>query len=74
MSAQDDLDPLLVLRELMAVRQMREDISRRKQRRENSRFRNPEGARAIVAEYQVLKVRESRAWNAARIALARAMP
>ena len=35
---EDDLDPLLVLRELMAVRQAREDISRRKQRRENSPY------------------------------------
>ena len=57
------------LAELVACEQEREDISRRKQRRENSRWSNPEGARAITAQHQGWKVRKFRAWNCARAAI-----
>jgi len=56
--------------ELVACEQQREEISRRKQRRENSRFAHPEAARAIKAEHSEWKVRKSRAWNCACAAIA----
>lgn len=57
------------LTELVACEQEREDISRRKQRRENSCFAHPEKARAIKAEHQAWKARKFRAWNASRAAI-----
>lgn len=66
----DPIDPLDVLRELVAVKQMREEISRRKQRRECSMFRDPAEVKAVAELHQECKVREYRAWNAARAAMA----
>ncbi|MBC7603277.1 MAG: hypothetical protein H7255_11550 [Ramlibacter sp.] len=65
-------DALSALRELCAVKEMREDISRRKQRRENSPFRNRAGALAVRAAHDECKVREYRAWNSASAVIASA--
>lgn len=64
-------DALTALRELVATRQMREEISRRKQRRLCSITRNPAEVREVARLHQECKVRESRAWNTARAVLAR---
>lgn len=55
-----------VLVELVAVKQMREEVSRRKQRRECSIARNPVEVRTVKAMHQACKEREFRAWNQAR--------
>lgn len=57
------------LLELLAVEEEREDISRRKQRRENRLLAHPERARAIKAEHEAWKVRRYRAFNEARAAI-----
>lgn len=57
------------LRELVAVKQMREELSRRKQRRKCSIMRDPAEVRAVKALHEECKVREYSAWNAARVAL-----
>jgi hypothetical protein len=59
-----------VIFELIAAQEMREDNSRFKQRRENSRFRNPAKAKEITDRHEAWKVRNFRAWNAARAAIA----
>lgn len=66
--AQSALD---ALRELVAVKQEREEISRRRQRRTHSHISNPEEVRAVKALHEACKVREYRAWNAAHSVIAR---
>lgn len=66
------MSALEVLRELVAVKQMREEVSRRKQRRLCSILRDPMEVRAVAALHAECKVREYRAWNAARAAIAKA--
>lgn len=61
---------LAALVELLAVEEQREDISRRKQRRENRLLAHPERARAIKAEHEAWKVRRYRAFNESRAAAA----
>lgn len=63
-------DLLPILRELVAVKQLREEVSRRKQRRLCSISRDREEVRAVADLHQACRVREYRAWNAARAALA----
>ena len=63
-------DALEALRELVAVKQMREEVSRRRQRRSHSRIRNPAEVAAVAELHLQCKVREFRAWNAARVILA----
>lgn len=60
---------MAVLRELVATKQMREEISRRKQRRFCSICRNPAEVRAVAKLHAECKVREYRAWNSARAAI-----
>lgn len=64
--------PLQALIELVAVKQMREEVSRRKQRRACSIVRNPVEVRAVAELHAECKVREYRAWNAARAVIANA--
>jgi len=72
-AAQTPLSDLLpVLRELLAVKEMREEILRRKARRAHSILRNPSEVRAVADLHADWKVRDRRAWNAARIAVAKA--
>ena len=66
----DTPDLLPILRELVACKQLREEVSRRKQRRQCSIVRDPQEVRAVAALHHECKVREFRAWNAARAALA----
>ena len=65
-----DSDLIPVLRELVAVKQLREEVSRRKQRRKCSIMRDKEEVRAVAKLHDECKVREYRAWNAARLAIA----
>lgn len=58
-----------ILCELVAVKRLRDDIARRKQRRENGRFRNPEAFKAIKAEHAECMERERKAWRAAMAAV-----
>lgn len=58
------------LAEMLAVEEQREDIARRKQRRENWAVKNPGKARAVKAEHEAWKVRRFRALNEARAAVA----
>ena len=60
------MNTLDVLIELVAAKQMREEVSRRKQRRACSLLRNPDEVRAVAKLHLECKVRETRAWNAAR--------
>lgn len=60
---------MAILHELVATKQMREEISRRKQRRLCSISRNPIEVRAVAALHAECKVREYRAWNSARVAI-----
>lgn len=64
-------DVIAALRELVAVKQMREEVSRRKQRRECSPCRNPAEFKAVADLHLACKVRESRAWNVARAIVGR---
>lgn len=59
-------DAMSALRELVAVKQLREEVSRRKQRRLCSIHRDPDEVRAVAKLHQECKVREYRAWNVAR--------
>lgn len=59
------------LRELVAAKQMREEVLRRKQRRLCSIERNPKEVRAVAKLHEECKVRESRAWNVARSIIAK---
>lgn len=61
---------LEALRELVTVKQLREEVSRRKQRRECSIFRNPAEVHAVATLHQECKAREFRAWNFARSVIA----
>lgn len=61
---------LSLLRELVAVKEMREEISRRKQRRAYSISKNRAEVRAVANLNQICKVREYRAWNTARTTVA----
>lgn len=54
------------LAELVACKEMREEISRRKQRRACSMIRNPIEVRAVAELHEAWKVRDCRAWNEAR--------
>lgn len=72
MSAPVASDLLAALTELVAVKQLREEVSRRKQRRQCSIVRDPSEVRAVAALHQECKVREYRAWNAARALVAAA--
>lgn len=69
MAPADEL--LAALRELVATKEMREDINRRKQRRTHSIMRDPDDVRAVADLHQQCRVREYRAWNAARAIVAR---
>lgn len=60
-----DADLIEILRELVAVKQMREEVSRRKQRRACSIFRNPDEVKAVAELHLQCRVREFRAWKAA---------
>ncbi len=66
-------EALAALRELVAVKQLSEEVSRRKQRRRCSILRDAVEVRAVAALHQECKVREYRAWNTARRIVA-AMP
>lgn len=68
-----EFDALAALRELIAVKQEAEEISRRKQRRSASRF-NADGRqelREVNAMHEAWKARNYRAWNVARAVIAR---
>ena len=54
------------LRELVAVKQAREEVMRRKQRRLCSISRDPKEVRAVDRLREECKIREARAWNVAR--------
>ena len=60
------MTPLEALRELLAVKQLREEYSRRKQRRVYWLSRDPIEVAAVEALHEECKVREFRAWNMAR--------
>jgi hypothetical protein len=62
-------DALSVLRELVAVKELREEYSRRKQRRSHWLKRDPDEVRAVSDLLHEYKVREFRAFNAARTIL-----
>ena len=61
------MTPLEALRELVAVKQLREEVNRRKQRRLCSISRNKDEVKAVAKLHAECKVREYRAWNAARL-------
>jgi hypothetical protein len=54
------------LRELVAMKQEREEVSRRKQRRLCSIARDKKEVRAVAKLHEESRAREFRAWNAAR--------
>lgn len=56
---------LQVLRALCAIKRESISISRRKQRRENSKWRHPDKALAIEAERVACAIREKEAWKSA---------
>lgn len=62
------------LRDLVAVKQMREEVSRRKQRRRCSIMRDPDEVKAVAKMHQDCKAREFRAWNTARAIVANLPP
>lgn len=64
-------EPLAALKELIACKEMHEDYLRRKQRRANSHFHNPEAARELQAQHEAWKTRQARAWEAARAVIAK---
>lgn len=59
------------LRELIACKEMREEVSRRKQRRKCSIMRDREEVLAVRVMHNECKVREFRAWNAAKAIVAK---
>lgn len=58
-----------VIFELVAAKEMHEENSRFKQRRENWPFRNPAKAKEIADMHEAWKARNFRAWNVARSAV-----
>lgn len=63
-----DATPLSVLRELVAVKRLRDEYNRRKQRRGYVFRRDPDEVRAVDALLEECKAREAKAWAAAEAA------